>query len=475
MDWSGLRLAVSHVLAIGLVLGGTPSAQGRLRPEPDAIKLAPRDLIDRLRASPTDYFRFVNRPWIARVCELFAADLPGVPIVRLHGDAHLEQFAVTEDTWGLDDFDDSARGPALVDIVRFLGSVDIALRRRDWSRSREAVFDRFFAGYRRGLAEPDYRPPQPAIVGRLRKQAPQSRAAFLEWGETQLQPMGEANVKAVVAGMEALARVVHAERPDLPPGYLTVTRAGWLRMGVGGALADKILIRVQGPSAASDDDELVEAKKMRDLGGLACLEPPPDIQPALRVIAGVRQVGRLKYNILAAGPDLVIPEVEVQGQHLRDWWIRSWDWSYRELRVDDLRSVLELEEIVYDAGVQLGGGALRELAGAEASAGRQRMRETLARLERRIRDETSRLVEELLLGWKELEGSLSSIAPRTAGVGACGEPARRALNGARTSSAPTPDGACPTARGSRLAPRPTASPGVVSARRGRLSTVAAGT
>jgi hypothetical protein len=120
------------------------------------------------------------------------------------------------------------------------------------------------------------------------------------------------------------------------------------------------------------------------------------------VIAGVRQVGRLKHNILAAGPDLVIPEVEVQGQQLRNWWIRSWDWSYRELRVDDLRSVRELEEIVYDAGVQLGGGALRELAGAEAYSGQQRVRHTLARLERRIRDETSRLVDELLLGWKEL-------------------------------------------------------------------------
>ena len=123
---------------------------------------------------------------------------------------------------------------------------------------------------------------------------------------------------------------------------------------------------------------------------------------ALRVITGVRQVGRLKHNILAAGPELVIPEVEVQGQQLRNWWIRSWDWSYRELRVDDLRSVQELQEIVYDAGVQLGGGALRERAGAEAYSGQQRLRETLGRMERRIRDETSRLVEELLLGWKEL-------------------------------------------------------------------------
>ena len=136
--------------------GWSTVCPAQLRPEPDAIKLAPRELIDRLRADPIDYFRFVNRPWIARVCEVFAEDMPDLPIVRLHGDAHLEQFAVTKDAWGLDDFDDSARGPALIDMVRFLGSIDLTLRRRGWIGDREALFDRFFAGYRRGLAEPDY-------------------------------------------------------------------------------------------------------------------------------------------------------------------------------------------------------------------------------------------------------------------------------------------------------------------------------
>ena len=29
------------------------------------------------------------------------------------------------DAWGLDDFDDATRGPAPVDIVRFLGSIDL--------------------------------------------------------------------------------------------------------------------------------------------------------------------------------------------------------------------------------------------------------------------------------------------------------------------------------------------------------------
>ena len=43
------------------------------------------------------------------------------------------------------------------------------------------------------------------------------------------------------------------------------------------------------------------------------------------MIAGATQVGRLKHNLLAAAPELVVPAVIARGQPLRDWWIRSWD------------------------------------------------------------------------------------------------------------------------------------------------------
>ena len=82
-------------------------------------------------------------------------------IVRLHGDAHVGQFAVTRDAWGLADFDDSAHGPEFIDVVRFLGSIDLATRQRGWARDRDALWDRFFAGYRAGLTDPNYRPSQP--------------------------------------------------------------------------------------------------------------------------------------------------------------------------------------------------------------------------------------------------------------------------------------------------------------------------
>src|SRR5262245_53840073 len=110
--WQGCRFAAPFVLALLCnVLAAQSSAGGPLRPSREALAAAPAELVDRLRADPFAYFRFINRAWTARVCEVFA-DVKDPTIVRLHGDAHIEQYAFTDAAWGLGDFDDSARGPA---------------------------------------------------------------------------------------------------------------------------------------------------------------------------------------------------------------------------------------------------------------------------------------------------------------------------------------------------------------------------
>src|SRR6188472_4011671 len=76
--------ALISVSVIGAARGSEP-----LRPEPQSLERAAPELIERLRTDPYNYFRFVNRSWIARVCEVFARDLEELPIVRLHGDAHV--------------------------------------------------------------------------------------------------------------------------------------------------------------------------------------------------------------------------------------------------------------------------------------------------------------------------------------------------------------------------------------------------
>ena len=107
---SNVRRSALGVLAvaIGSVLIGAASASSQLQPEREALELASAELLDRLRADPFAYFRFVNRSWTSRVCARCSLMRCGMqPIAHLHGDAHVEQFAVTKDAWGLDDFDDS--------------------------------------------------------------------------------------------------------------------------------------------------------------------------------------------------------------------------------------------------------------------------------------------------------------------------------------------------------------------------------
>ena len=390
---------VFAVIAVAVM--GTAHAAGPLRAEPESLERATPELIERLRADPYNYFRFVNRTWIARVCDDLGSDLHDLPVVRLHGDAHVEQFAIAQDAWGLDDFDDSARGPAAIDIVRFLGSIDLVARRRSWEKDRDRLFDRFVEGYKQGLIDPRYLPPPPDIVGRLRAQAPATRAALLAWGESKMQPLEDTAMKAVVAGIEAVARIVLRERPDLTPEYFRVIRAGSVKSGVGSAVLPKIMVRVRGPSDDPTDDQVLESKKIGDLSGLSCLKTPA-VQPTLRIIDGSKQLGRLKHGIMAAGPELIIPEVMATGERLQDWWIRSLDPSYRQVRLTELQSVRDLAAISYDAGVQLGAGRLQDQTVLLSGYDRKRLSAAAAKLEKRYRREATTLVDDLLRGWREL-------------------------------------------------------------------------
>jgi hypothetical protein len=207
--------------------------------------------------------------------------------------------------------------------------------------------------------------------------------------------MDEAASTAVVQGMERFEHLVRRERPELAPGYFAVIRAGWLRIGVGSAASKKALIRVQGPTTAGGDDVLIEVKEVASLDGLGCLEESTTPH-AVRVINGARQIGRLKHDILAAGPALQIPAAADRAGLALDWWIASWEPSYREVGVSDLRSVTDLADIAFDSGVQLGAN--------KTIAVRERALSSVVKYEPRLRKETSTIVEELLAGWKELAG-----------------------------------------------------------------------
>lgn len=389
-------VCTSLVLSLSVACGGRP-----LKADPALLAALPPELVDRLRADPFNYFRFVNHEWTARVCEVFAGDLRRQPVVQLHGDAHVEQYAFTVDGWGLDDFDDATRGPALVDIVRFLGSVNLAAERRGWAGERDRLYARFFSGYRQGLTDMSYQPPEPDIVRAMQAQhPPPTRTEFLQWAEAKMIPMSEETLGELNASMQVFGHIVQHERPNLLPDYFRVLRAGWLRMGIGSAVTAKILIRVRGASDNPEDDDVLEAKTIRSLQGLGCLEAPT-VRPTFRVVVGSQQIGRLRHRILVAGPDVDLSNTAIDLQHIRNWWIRSWEPSYREVTLDDLRSVEDLSDIVYDSAVQLSTGSIH---GSSVSAARLRS-ESLAAvtmLEPRLRKSADSLVAEMMQGWRAL-------------------------------------------------------------------------
>ena len=367
-----------------------------------ALAAAPAELVGKLRADPYNYFRFVNREWTSRACDIFAGDLAGQPTVQLHGDAHLQQYAFTKSAWGLDDFDDSTRGPAFVDIIRFMGSIDLVVRRRGWTNDRELLFDRFVAGYRQGLSDPLHRPPRPGLVDRLQlQQATPTNAEFLAWAETRMEPLSARVMNGVTNAMVMFAHAVQQKRPDLPDAYFRIARAGWLRIGIGSATAKKILIRVDGRTIGPEDDVLLEAKAMRALADLRCFEVPRT-RGTFRVITGNQQLGRLKHDILVAGPKVPIPELTGDGPNLGDWWIRSWEPSYREIGLDDIGSVEELSTIVYDSGAQLGAGSIHLSGEAIDIALQERSLASLVAIDTRVRRESVNLVEQMLRGWNQL-------------------------------------------------------------------------
>ena len=343
----------------------------------------PPVLVATLRQDPYAFFRRVNRVWSERVCQAFSAEK--IPSVRLHGDAHVEQYGLTSTAHGLDDFDDSAEGPAVVDLVRFIGSLDLAAARRGWQSRANHAIDQFLKGYQQALRDPSYVPRTPNIIERLRARQPPSSAAFLASSDQRMEPVSP----LVDSQARAALALVAAEDTSKPPGFFTLKRMGALRMGVGSYTTPKYLMRVEGPSPADDDDAILEAKEVSDLSGVSCITTPNDGK-AVRVLTGLRQIGRLKLEVLSVIRGL---------SAAREWWLRSWDSTYVEVRIPDLRSSRDLEELALDAGAQLGRASLPPATAPAAL--RERERATIARLEPRIRQVAADLTREMRAAWEQ--------------------------------------------------------------------------
>ena len=372
----------------------TAGASSRFSREWDRVDGAPTELRIQLSARPLAFFRFVNRAWTSEVCEAFADQARHLPSARLHGDAHVEQYAVTAAARGLDDFDDSSRGPAVVDLTRFIGSLELATAQRGWTDALPGIVDAFFDGYRRGLEDPSYMPPDPAVVARIRAAPVRSATEFLAWADALMEPLSASDLEQLTRSWIQVEGFAMRNNPEATPAFLERKAVGWLHLGIGSALTPKLLIRVEGPTTEPDDDLILEAKEVGVFESSSCVSIPRSAQGA-RVVDGIRQIGRLPQRLLLALPGLVGSQSSRRG-----WWVKSWDRTFTEVGVADLGTAAELSDVAHDVGVQLGSSNLAGPSGASDRTQRRRELEAIERLEPRIRQVAHDLAAALTEAWE---------------------------------------------------------------------------
>ena len=290
----------------------------RLIPDRARLSAAP-GLAGKVASSPFALFRFVNEAWTQATCEALSDEVPMLPTARLHGDAHIEQYAITATARGLDDFDDSARGPAAIDVVRFLGSLELTAKARGWDRDVPRVIDAFFDGYRHGLEDPAYLPRDPTVVTRLRAEPVKPTDAFLAWADSLMLPLTPAEHTQV--DWKKLETYASKTNPEFTPAFLRIKKIGWLRVGIGSALNRKLLARAEGPSAAAEDDVVIEVKEVSAQRAQTCANVPLTAESS-RVVEGLEQLGRIRQWLLVA-----MPGRETGNPGALGLWARTWGFN----------------------------------------------------------------------------------------------------------------------------------------------------
>ena len=343
-------------------------------------------LLDRVVASPHGYFRFINQAFSEAVCQDYRMEIGRLPVVNLHGDAHLEQYAVTDLGRGLTDFDDSSTGPNYIDLLRLGVSLHLTCEIKSWSGGSDRAFDRFLQGYRRALTESSYRPPEPVAVARLRKSFRSDRGQYFEWIESLMHPVPSEESAALELALAPYFKRQRAKTKS--SAFFSVKRIGRLRMGVGSALDRKYLLRVEGASSDPLDDEVLEVKEIRDLQGISCISGPKTNDP-FRILVSQSRIAYAPYKFLGY--------VRFRGKM---FWIHSWVHNYKEIDVlSSIRSEEELLEVAGDIGAQLGRGHPLQIAEPHGERLRSALLSDLQENERILKEGAQRLSRSIYRTW----------------------------------------------------------------------------
>jgi uncharacterized protein (DUF2252 family) len=380
--------------AVGALLSVAAVHADRLAVDPTEPRLAARpDLIAKISSTPHAYFRFVNAGFAAETCRLFTDALTAFPEVNLHGDAHVEQYTVTNLGRGLSDFDDCTRGVPVIDLVRFGSSLVLAARQKGWGLEERKVVDDFLHGYRDGLGGGRLRMDMPVVATRLRSRFNWDHRLALASAHRTIDaaPLPK---DAFADGLDRLSELIAFAR-ELSPGFFTVKRIGALTLGIGSALDEKYLIVIEGMTDADTDDLILEAKQIRDLAGNPCVRT--DVG-ASRVLDGQRLIAYEPFAYAA-----VVPHRD------KYFWVHDWTDDYAEASI--AREILtshDLREIAYDAGVQMGRAHPKRPDATRDKERAQAVRRALWTYEARVRKAITEMADRTETAWREFRQAVSA-------------------------------------------------------------------
>lgn len=364
-------------------------------------------VLERLLGSAHGYFRFINIPFSQAVCRRWAAEWADSASIaftlrlNLHGDAHIEQYAVTELGRGLTDFDDSSTGPAALDALRFSVSLRLASRAHGWEDRAEESLNAFASGYRAALEDPDAEAPEPQIARRKAASFQTDREAYFEFVSTQMGPIADPERDRLLQSMLPYVERLRMEDPGLRAEFFDVIGVGALRLGIGSALDRKYLLRVKGDTDDPLDDEVLEIKEVRSLAGIDCIEASED--DPFRVLLSQARIAYRPFNHLGY--------LRLDG---RNFWVHAWVQNYAEVEIGEtFQSPEELAEVAYDAGVQLGRGHHKMIAAPFDTQLKQAQLEFLDTHSDEVAAASRELADAVVVAWERFREAVAATAATT--------------------------------------------------------------
>jgi hypothetical protein len=349
-------------------------------------------LLERVGANAYRYFRLLARQFAARTCYEFRDLRWRLPSVAIHGDPHVEQFVVTDRTYGLGDFDRAGFGPAVVDLVRYAASIHLACREAAWPCNAGEAVTAYFDAYRASLDHPVTRT-QPTVADRVRLGAARDAGTWLQWANGLMQPMAAAEEQALRNGWPRFVQLMRETSPSRPESFYQISRLGAVQIGIGSALEPKTLVRIEGPTETPYDDLILEARITARPGGNECVVQPAN-GGSLHVLMFTALLGQRLPEVFGFLPREGAPDAP-------ELWVQSWEPGYRELSLADLRSQAELNEVAADAGTQLAGHFWTTFP--EPLRGHQRFAQLRAfeLVEYRAREMARELADETVREWEQ--------------------------------------------------------------------------